>query len=68
MAMQRMEIHFIIDGQGHIQSVVKGIKGSGCKAVIEEIKKIGYAVSESPTAEIHEGKGETGIQMVKGKP
>ncbi len=49
--MQRMEIHFIIDCHGNIQSVVKGVKGNGCKVLIEDIKKLGQTVNESPTGE-----------------
>ncbi len=54
MAMQRMEMHFIIDSHGNIQSVVKGVKGNGCKVLMEEIKKLGQAVNESPTGEFFE--------------
>ena len=52
--MQRMEIHFIIDCHGNIQSVVKGVKGNGCKVLIEDIKKLGQTVNESPTGEFFE--------------
>lgn len=64
--MQRMEIHFIIDGQGNIQSTVKGVKGNGCKALAEEIKELGHAVDESPTGEFFEGKEEAVIHIVEG--
>jgi hypothetical protein len=64
--MQRMEIHFIIDGQGNIQSVVKGIKGNGCKTLTEEIKKLGHAVGESPTGEFFEGNEKAVIHIVGG--
>jgi hypothetical protein len=66
MAMQRMEIHFIIDPRGHIQSVVKGVKGSGCKALVKEIKKLGLTLRESPTGEFFE-KAQDGIIRVTGK-
>jgi len=52
--MQRMEIHFIIDCHGNIQSVVKGVKGNSCKVLIEGIKKLGDVVHESPTGEFFE--------------
>lgn len=65
--MQRMELHFIIDSHGNIQSVVKGVKGNGCKALMEEIKKLGHAVNESPTGEFFEGKEKTIIHIVEGK-
>ena len=52
--MQRMELHFIIDCHGNIQSVVKGVKGNGCKVLIEDIKKLGQTVNESPTGELFE--------------
>lgn len=65
--MQRMEIHFIIDAQGHIQSTVKGVKGNGCKALMEEIKKLGHAVYESPTGEFFEGTERTLIHIAEGK-
>ena len=60
--MQRMEIHFIIDSQGNIQSVVKGVKGNGCKVLIEDIKKLGQTVHESPTGEFLEKEQNTIIQ------
>ena len=65
--MKRMEIHFIIDGQGNIQTTVKGVKGNGCKAIAEEIKKLGHAVGESPTGEYFEGKEKAVIHIVEGK-
>jgi hypothetical protein len=52
--MARTELHFIIDRQGNIQSVVKGVKGGGCKVLIEDIKKLGQTVKESPTGELYE--------------
>ena len=52
--MQRMEIHFIIDCHGNIQSVVKGVKGNGCKSLAREIKNLGQMVHESPTGEFFE--------------
>jgi hypothetical protein len=52
--MQRMELHFIIDCHGNIQSAVKGVKGNGCKVLIEDIKKLGQTVKESPTGEFFE--------------
>ena len=52
--MQRTELHFIIDREGNIQSVVKGVKGRGCKILIEDIKKLGQTVHESPTGEFYE--------------
>ena len=52
--MQRMEIHFIIDCHGNIQSVVKGVKGNGCKVLIEDIKKLGQTVNKFPTGELFE--------------
>ena len=67
MAMQRMELHFIIDRHGNIQSIVKGVKGDGCKALVEQIKKLGHAVSESPTGEFFEGKEKTIIHIAEGK-
>lgn len=63
--MQRMEIHFIIDRHGNIQSVVKGVKGNGCKAIVEEIKKLGHTVRESPTGEFFE-KPQEGLIRVTG--
>lgn len=60
--MQRTEIHFIIDCLGNIQSVVKGAKGNGCKVLIEDIKKLGQAVHESPTGEFYEKEQETIIR------
>lgn len=66
--MQRMEIHFIIDRHGSIQSVVKGVKGSGCKALMEEIKKLGHTVNESPTGEFWEGKENAIIHVTERKP
>jgi len=41
MAMQRTELHFIIDSEGNIQSIVKGVKGDGCRILVEDIKKLG---------------------------
>jgi hypothetical protein len=52
--MQRTELHFIIDSEGNIQSVVKGVKGNGCKILIEDIKKLGQTVHESSTGEFYE--------------
>jgi hypothetical protein len=52
--MQRTELHFIIDPKGNIQSVVKGMKGNRCKILIEDIKKLGQTVQESPTGELFE--------------
>ena len=52
--MQRTELQFIIDSQGNIQTVVKGVKGAGCKVLIEDIKKLGQAVQESSTGEFFE--------------
>lgn len=66
--MQRMEIHFIIDRHGNIQSVVKGVKGNGCKALMEKIKKLGHAKSESPTGEFFEGKENAIIHVAERKP
>ena len=60
--MQRMEIHFIIDCHGNIQSVVKGVKGTGCKVLIEDIKKLGQMVNESPTGEFFEKEQKTIIR------
>lgn len=54
--MLRMELHFIIDSHGNIQSIVKGVKGNRCKALMEEIKELGHAVSESPTGEFFDGE------------
>lgn len=65
--MQRMELHFIIDSHGNIQSVVKGVKGSGCKALMEEIKKLGRAVNESHTGEYFEGKEKVMIHIAERK-
>jgi hypothetical protein len=61
-----MEIHFIIDGQGNIQSTVKGVKGNGCKALTEEIKKLGHVVGESSTGEFFEEKEKAVIHIVEG--
>ena len=52
--MQRTELHFIIDHEGAIQSVVKGVKGSGCRVLLEDIKKLGQTEKESPTGELFE--------------
>jgi hypothetical protein len=52
--MQRTELHFIIDPTGNIQSIVKGLKGKGCNILIEDIKKLGQTVQESPTGEFYE--------------
>jgi hypothetical protein len=52
--MQRTELHFIIDREGNIQSIVKGVKGNGCKILVEDIKKLGQTVRESPTGEFYE--------------
>lgn len=60
--MQRTELHFIIDSQGTIQSVVKGVKGSGCRVLIEEIKKLGQTVHESSTGEFFEKEQAAIIQ------
>ena len=60
--MQRMEIHFIIDCHGNIQSVVKGVKGNGCKVLIEDIKKLGQTVNESPTGEFFETEQDAIVQ------
>lgn len=68
MAMQRMELHFIIDSHGNIQSVVKGVKGNGCRALMEQIKKLGQAVSESSTGEFFEGKDNAMIHVTERKP
>jgi len=65
--MQCIEILFIIDSQGNIQSVVKGVQGKGCKVLMEEVKKLGHAVCESPTGEYFEGKEKTIIHIVAGK-
>jgi hypothetical protein len=54
-----MEIHFVIDSQGDIRSVVTGAKGNGCKVIIEDIKKLGRTVHESPTGEFFEKAQET---------
>jgi hypothetical protein len=54
--MQRTELHFIIDQEGNIQSVVKGLKGDGCRVLIENIKKLGQIVRESPTGEFFESE------------
>ena len=61
--MQRMEIHFTIDCHGNIQSVVKGVKGNSCQALMEEIKKLGRAVNESRTGEFFEGKENAAIHI-----
>jgi hypothetical protein len=68
MAMQRMEIDFIIDRHGSIQSVVKGVKGNGCKALMEEIKKLGRTVNESPTGEFFESNENAMIHITERKP
>lgn len=65
--MQRMEIHFIIDRHGSIQSVVKGVKGKSCQALTEEIKKLGRTVSESPTGEFFEGNDNAMVHNTRGK-
>ncbi len=65
--MQRMEIHFIIDSQGNIQSVVKGAKGHGCKEIVEDIKKLGQTVCESPTGEFYEKEQPTIIRTFSQK-
>lgn len=54
--MQRTELHFTIDAEGAICSVVKGAKGGGCKLLIEEIKKLGQPIHESPTGEFYENE------------
>lgn len=54
--MTRTELHFIIDREGNIQSVVKGMQGRGCSVLIEDIKKLGRTVHESPTGEFHENE------------
>jgi hypothetical protein len=64
--MQRTELHFTIDREGNIQSVVKGVKGSGCKILIEDIKKLGQAVHESPTGEFY-AKEQNAIQIILNK-
>ena len=60
--MQSTELHFIIDSQGKIQSVVKGVKGNGCKVLVEEIKKLGQKVLESPTGEFFENEQKTMVR------
>lgn len=54
--MQRTELHFTIDAEGNIYSVVKGAKGGGCKLLIEEVKKLGQPIHESPTGEFFESE------------
>ena len=65
--MQRTEIQFIIDQEGYIQSIVKGVKGSGCKILIEDIKKLGQAVHESPTGEFYEKEQNAIIRAILNK-
>jgi hypothetical protein len=66
--MQRMEIHFIIDCHGNIQSVVKGVKGNGCKVLIEEVKKLGHTDKESPTGELFEKEQGAIVAAKLGRP
>jgi hypothetical protein len=54
--MQRTELQFIIDQEGNIQSIVKGVKGNGCRILVEDIKKLGQPVRESPTGEFFESE------------
>jgi hypothetical protein len=61
--MQRTELHFSIDREGAIRSVVKGVKGSGCKVLIEDIKTLGQAVRESPTGEFYETAQEAMVRV-----
>lgn len=60
--MQRTELHFIIDSQGNIQSVVKGVKGGGCRVLVEEIEKLGHKVLESPTGEFFENEEKSMVR------
>ncbi len=60
--MQRTELHFIIDSEGNIQSIVKGVKGDGCRILIEDIKKLGQTVRENPTGELYEQEREAVIR------
>lgn len=63
--MQRTEMHFIIDREGNIQSVIKGAKGGGCKLLTADIKKLGKTILESSTGEFYEDEKKAVIRTKK---
>jgi hypothetical protein len=52
--MNRREIHFEIDGNGNIKSIIKGIKGSSCTSIAADLENLGQVTDQLPTNEFYE--------------
>lgn len=59
--MRKKEIEFIVDAQGRIRSTVRGVKGSACAGIAEQLRDLGDFVGEERTGEYYESK--TGIRV-----
>lgn len=58
-AVCTQELEFIIHADGRVEERVRGIKGSDCTAVTEDINKaLGEVFETKPTAEMFEEKVE----------
>ncbi len=56
--MNRKEIYFIIDREGNIQSTFKGIKGTSCSLLAEQMKTMGHIINETKTDEYFQKASE----------
>ena len=54
--MNRIEIHFVIDRAGNIQSTIKGVKGSACNSISEKFKDLGQVIEQQQTKEYYEAR------------